>query len=236
MSTAEPKARPMLFSGPLVRAILAGQKTVTRRLVKEPRWARPGTFEAEGDTLVAVSKKTGCLATVACRYGAPGDRLWVRETFAAYSIAPRTGVETHWRRMTPEQRRTWARSGVRYRATPEAGLRVKDETWIPAIHMPRGVSRVTLEIASVRAERLHALTEQDAAAEGTEHYWNALDERAARQFGNRWTEYARRYGYEKHAPDWRGAFAALWDAINGKRAPWASNPWVWRVEFKRVTL
>lgn len=241
--------RPILFSGAMVCAILSGQKTVTRRVVREqpPEWtpedavgrcADDGRWEIvstgigprehlengwSGEKLLPY---TIYMHGFRCPYGAPGDRLWVRETW--YDDAPGDN--------DPKK--------VDYRATHdcrswEAGCACHGDgggsLWRPSIHMPRIASRLTLAVTDVRVERLHAITPEDAQREGVEHYWHALNESDARTFGNRWTEYAVRYGYEKTAPDWRGAFASLWDQINGKRAPWASNPWVWRVAFARVT-
>jgi hypothetical protein len=104
---------------------------------------------------------------------------------------------------------------------------------LPAIHMPRWASRIILEVVSVRVERLHAISTKDALAEGTEHWWNELSYKNAKGVGNVWTDLAVRHGWEKVAPDFRGAFGALWTQINGAAA-WGRNPWVWRIEFRRV--
>lgn len=119
--------RPILFSGPMVRALLDGTKTQTRRVARPKRSIEPMTDE--------------------CPYGAPGDRLWVRETFAIY-----------------------ANGSVVYRASAE-GLDPRSEQvlcarWLPSIHMPRAASRLTLEITDVRVERLQKISEADAEAEG----------------------------------------------------------------------
>jgi hypothetical protein len=130
------KERPILFSGPMVRAILDGRKTQTRRIVKgQPAlWLNDsvmGQFISTDDHLISM-----------CPYGKPGDRLWVRETFAVC-----------------------ADSSIFYRSdggpSPWDGIK-----WKPSIHMPRAASRITLEIVSVRAELLHEITESDAIAEG----------------------------------------------------------------------
>ena len=134
------KERPMLFSGPMVRAILDGRKTQTRRIIKPqpkfvPRWLDEGHWYG-----------------LRCPYGEPGDRLWVRETWAAphkYDALPP--------RLIP------VGTNIHYRSTWEGpcGLR-----WRPSIHMPRWASRVTLEITNIRAERLHKISEKDCEAEG----------------------------------------------------------------------
>ena len=131
------KERPMLFSAPMVRAILDGRKTVTRRIVKarDLEWMDVHQGLREPDNAER------------CHYGQPGDRLWVRETFGHFerneNFAP--GCE------------------VFYRADGES---LAVEPWRPSIHMPRWASRITLEVTGVRVERLHACNEVDAIAEG----------------------------------------------------------------------
>jgi hypothetical protein len=196
------KEHPILFSGPMVRAILAGTKSVTRRVVKHGAQPVPPDRSVITDTYpngqpgwFALWPHTyGARRALACPYGAAGDRLWVRETWAGDDAC-----------------------GFVYRADhPHADLARCDlddgeqtiRRWHPAIHMRRAASRLTLDVLSVRVERLQDISEEDARAEGVEPL----------------TEYADR----AH----RRAFAALWDQINGKRAPGLSNPWVWRVEFR----
>lgn len=245
--------RPILFSGEMVRALLREQnpKTQTRRLVKPqpivvPGWATRGThreaYAVDGVRFAARTPRettyaADFLATYAddivqrfCPYGVPGDRLWVRETWAKVrAVSPATGAPialgdgerlikapTSW---TDEEGRTrWNHDGevVAYRASSsiefcdgdgfsgEMADRDGMPRWRPSIHMPRALSRITLEVTSVRVERLQDITEEDARAEGVED----------------------RY--------YRTAFAELWDGINGDRAAWASNPWVWVVGLKRV--
>lgn len=183
------RERPILFSAPMVRAILSGTKTQTRRVaiqtagghLKEPsghrRW-HPADPEA----------------ALACRYGQPGDRLWVRETFAE-GIHQMAGVNH------------WAYSADRFGEQQRLGDR-----WKPSIHMPRAASRILLEIISVRVERLQAISEADAMAEGC---LGKLAEAAPA------------------ADEAREQFRDLWQSINGADS-WAANPWVWVVEFKRV--
>jgi len=137
--------RPILFSGPMVRAILAGQKTVTRRVakmtatgtVKEPRGHRRW-HPKDPDVWVA------------CPYGVPGDTLWVRETWGSTWQAG-------------EHR---ADAGIVYRATDPDWDTMTGWRWRPSIHMPRWASRLTLRVTSVRVERLQDITESDARLEG----------------------------------------------------------------------
>jgi len=168
---------PILFSGPMVRAILEGRKTQTRRGIRNP--GRLDGLMLPGE------------AAQWCPYGHPGDLLWVRETFAKrYADAERDPAD-----------------GIVYRVD---GGCVIEPRWTPAIHMPRWASRITLRITDVQVQRLQEITESDAAAEGCCTTWD---------------------DYPKQN---REAFAELWDKINGKRAPWASNPWIWAISFERV--
>ena len=138
------KERPMLFSAPMVRALLAGMKTQTRRAFKTKNggvW--PNANDLPGIRQILRS----------CPYGQPGDRLWVRETFARIDGQTRPWIETD------------------YKATYTHGDRLGDtlgikKRWTPSIHMPRHASRITLEVTGVRVERLQDISEADAIAEG----------------------------------------------------------------------
>ena len=201
------RERPILFSGPMVRAILSGRKTVTRRVIAafpagrghvQPLTAGPWEWSPDGGF------DLGVVASV-CPFGAPGDRLWVRETFA--ESVP--GCE--------EQ------GGFSYRADhvdPRGDGPAHPMTWRPSIFMPRAVSRIALDVVSVRAERLQDITDEEIAAEGVDR------EAVMALCPTSW-----RSTIERLRP--RGLWCAGWDRINGKRAPWEANPWVWRVEFRR---
>lgn len=194
------KERPILFSGPMVRAILAGQKTQTRRIVRLPAW-----FADEFTVFGGEIQKE-----VECPYGVTGDRLWVRETFTPhYFDDGRPGYRADWNT----------------RASDVAS----EPRWRPSIFMPRELSRITLDIASVRVERLQNISEDDARAEGVSSDADML--RALRHV--RGAAAVRAVPSRLHSA--RNNFAALWDEINGERAPWSSNPWVWAVSFARVT-
>lgn len=174
--------RPIIFSDAMVRAILAGSKTQTRRAV---RIGRGVSILGDGNLAQRDDHR--------CPYGEPGDRLWVRET--------------------------WAKPGevgdeIEYRADNPDPLGAR---WRPSIYMPKGLSRIKLELTGVRVQRLQAISEEDARAEGAPALAEGVDDAAA--FGLRHTV----------------GFARLWDSINLDRAPWAANPWVWALTFKRVT-
>ena len=191
--------RPILFSAPMVRAILAGTKTQTRRAVKGMalEWLRPDGFTPE----FTAAPENGL-----CPYGQPGDRLWVRETFAE-GIHQMAEVN-HWA----------------YAADLFGEQQRLGDRWKPSIHMPRVASRITLEITGVRVERLQAISQEDARAEGVHRNVDGL------WSGGAWKHIAQPNRYS----DPCNAFCDLWASINGGES-WDANPWVWVVEFKRVT-
>lgn len=204
------RERPILFSAPMVRAILAGRKTQTRRAISPhsfraagaPDHAQAITFDGErwqyGD-----NDGYHDMRPPPCRYGERGDRLWVRETWRADGYRPADTI---------------------YRADfSEAHLaEVKGLVpWRPAIHMQRARSRIALEITAVRAERLYAITIVDEIAEGVTHYRCGHPDCSGPG-----GEAGMHYGP-------RGAYFELWEQINGKGS-WDENPWVWVVEFRRL--
>jgi hypothetical protein len=210
------KERPILFSGAMVRALLDGRKTQTRRVVKaRPGWPISfigGAGDQDDPSCYGFedlnTAQWWTLATdgstdnhqIPCPYGRSGDRLWIRETFAHMY---RGNVE-------PETRR---HDDVIYGADGFAPDEYVYGSWKPSIHMPRWASRITLEITGVRVERLQSISEADAEAEGINFLRSVPD--------------------ADETLDARGLFHCLWDAINGDGA-WAANPWVWVVEFRRV--
>lgn len=206
------KERPIISTGEMVRAILAGRKTQTRRLngLKEVNrdpgaWRYNGT-NINGDHLffdvhAAISghRPPDCTLIVKCPYGQPGDRLWVREAFFDHNFDGEKDVE-----MIEYRASEWERDGG------DGG------GWSSSIHMPRWASRIVLEITGVRVERLQEITEADALAEGVEpaHF---------------------PHGGSTLHPYFHG-FRTLWDEINGKRTSWESNPFVWVIEFRRLEI
>ena len=217
------RERPILFSGEMVRAILDGRKTQTRRVVKMPTaLARIGcsldTAVANGGFL-SLRRDDDSIVNLACPYGYPGDdvvgqqasRLWVREALERHSI---------WRRSV------LCGDGVYYRADGAVAIH-SDATWawqrdvLPSRFMPRGLSRITLEITNVRVERVQSISEEDAKAEG-----------AAKSGGY---EYDTLDGTEWRGTNYRAGYRKMWDSINAKRGySWESNPWVWVIEFRRA--
>ena len=205
--------RPILFGAPMVRALLAGTKTQTRRVVKpQPRTVdeKPRHLPNEWGFWGGSYPDHG--SAVRCPYGAPGDRLWVRETWAL--VDDRSKPAT-------------TRSGVLYRATDRRERSFSgSEKWRPSIHMPRWASRITLEVTGVRVERLQDISEEDAKAEGAAHRIAPGGDLSA-VFDALPGEEAAPIGYQAH-------FRDLWESINGAES-WAADPWVWVVSFRRVT-
>ena len=189
------KERGILFSAPMIRALLEDRKTVTRRLVNERTYLVVDGDETTGRVVEQSDPSFGALATehARCPYGVPGDRLWVRETWARLTG---NGHRIVYRADGEDPRTGWDD------VPAEKRPRMK---WSPAIHLCRIHSRITLDVIDVRVERLHAITEQDAIAEGVSEV-----------------------GFP------RETFEKLWGEINGPES-WAANPWVWRVEFRRAS-
>ena len=198
--------RPILFSGPMVQAILAGRKTQTRREVKAINHDSFDAFTAADPSgFWGFNANNDPVLCVHSPYGEVGDRLWVRETQYVESAGNQDGTGRF----------------VLYRATD---VDAPVSKWTPSIHMPRWASRITLEIVGLRIERLNAISESDAKAEGTD---NRSD--LAWGHGGQGDDMARWAVDHGH----RYAFCHLWDSINGDGA-WSLNPWVWVVEFKVV--
>lgn len=230
------KERPILFSAPMVRAILDGTKTMTRRIIKP----QPTHFNPAG-TPRRVVPNGGPSESICCPYGQPGDRLWVRETYFAWGrwetrfSAKKGRDEWHFIDMTLESGRSYA-----YDTDEDTPMLVKRRSTMvplwwrrPAIFMPRAASRILLEITDVRVERLQDISEDDARAEGIERgkdfpgwYRGPLDGDSAGL-----AEAGRHFKIPTAFP--KLAFRALWESINGPKS-WAANLWVWVVEFRRV--
>lgn len=242
------KERPILFKAEMVRALLDGRKTMTRRIVK-PR--KDPDIGCELAACNIAAEKPANLYRL-CPYGAPEDRLWVRETWVELlHTSPATDepipVSNGDRLIEHATRRSdgkgWHYDGtvVCYKATSdvtfcdghgfsaESGSADRDDLprWKSPIHMPRKYSRIDLEIVGVRIEKLHDITEDDAKAEGIEPkewHWvpHPLKPVSKPKFSGGWS-----------ACTHLKAFQNLWSKINGEDS-WAKNPWVWVISFKRI--
>lgn len=241
--------RPILFNASMVRAIMTGTKTQTRRIAKPIRHPDFGNVYTPGALILEHEPQH--VIERACPYGQPGDRLWIREAWRIgawneedqqIAVDYIDGPDKSWRQvpLTPEGQelfdRLWMQSsdecrsnGVRpdidgnYRWAPgESPLR-----WRPSIHMPLWASRITLEITGVRVERLQDISESDAVAEGVfrkvgaTSYGDAVETVTGGQLI---------YADPSQA---REEFRRLWEHINGPES-WAANPWVWVLDFKRA--
>lgn len=237
------KERPILFTGAMVRAIIAGHKTQTRRVVN-PRnsgwydggmhpcaWScldlstlsvksEPAAGDGDRQVLCRVETRTPARFPGTGRLWSKhqvGERLWVREKWARVNVAQFTGEPQY---VYP----------VCDTLTDYGG------PWKPSIHMPRAASRITLEISDVRVERLQVISESDAIAEGIDsiagagwrnYLWHG-DPDAPPAAVSGWS-----HQYSNYLTDPAGSYSSLWERINGPGS-WASNPWVWVIEFRRV--
>jgi hypothetical protein len=210
--------RPILFSAEMVRAILDGRKTQTRRVMKPQPKPTPADFPGPAGhwwpsqkhkSMLGVERemqKWKGLAGSACPYGDTGDLLWVREGFA---VQPELWADNH----GPQPIHYTADQVIGFAGKPDQ-RQIEDYRSKPSIHMPRWASRITLRITDIRVERLRDISEDDAKAEGVSSEWD---------------------DYEKYGQSepYRYGFSALWNDINGPNA-WDANPWVWVVAFERV--
>lgn len=232
------KERGMIFNAEMVRAILDGRKTQTRRIMKvqpsegfspmnmaletdyEAHWYTPGIVDKDGylqpakhDVFGVASDEEG----YTCPFGAVGDRIWVRETFATLEPGSYEPVK-------PQQGYC---QELRYAATDrlaKSGSDIRGYKWIPSLHMPRWASRITLEITGVRVDRLQNISDEDAEAEGIdmEALFDAQDCYDCIADHNM-----------TGRPTVTGAFKHLWESIYGEEG-WQANPWVWVITFQRV--
>lgn len=206
-----PKERPILFSGEMVRQILAGQKTQTRRVMR-PQPVYPPKYAGAHKWVWDYGEKP-------CPYGKPGDLLWVRETWR-----PAASIDANF-----DAKIAYGRDHIYYRADQDGYGATK---WRPSIFMPRWASRITLRITGVRVEQVQDISEEDAIAEGIEHNWVG-DEPCPLEYADEWRNYA---GDAEDFPCYSAidSFRSLWDSINGQRqgCSWENNPWVWCIEFE----
>jgi hypothetical protein len=207
------KEKPILFSGDMIRAILDGSKTQTRRIVNPPLmnvWGQgvPNSHPNHYCVHARIASYGEPDEWVKCRYGKPGDQLWVRETWA---------TPDNYNHLKPSD---LIPMPVAYRATEEYPLYYTK--WRPSIFMPRWASRITLEIESIDVEQVQCISEFDALAEGI-MTWNDPE-------GANYLDYSDELPFG--CDNARHSFQTLWDSINAKRGySWDSNPWVWVVKF-----
>ena len=216
---SQAKERPILFSGPMVRAILDGRKTVTRRLIKPSMRGFDISFELhqqeDGSWRPMHTFDESCMDDqgtehpVICPYGKPGDPLWVRETWYCDHFEVMRGPYLKPADLVVTEARS--DGTLVYAADGLTPYEADQPAWKPSIHMPRWASRILLEVTDVRVEQLQAISIGQICKEGLA--------RSIYEFIPVTTAF--------------DAFAEVWDSINGPGA-WEANPWVWAVEFKKV--
>lgn len=195
------KERPIIFNSEMVRAILDGRKTQTRRPIKFPFRAKQ-----HGVVMSSFGPADSSDSDMAseCPYGQPGDRLWVRETWAG-------GKEI-----------------VFHKATDEDRVVTK---WKPSIHMPRWASRITLEIVNVRVERVQEIGTNDAIAEGIPQTWGEVVQLGMDSLREAYHRSNHVWDNAKSVENFRWLWDSIYG--KGPHA-WDKNPWVWVIEFRRV--
>lgn len=224
------KERGMIFNGEMVRALLDGRKTQTRRIMKvqpEPSKSRPGDFwfsSKKLESMVHVSDLAPGNSPIVdchlffqehcCPFGAVGDRIWVREAFRVHSRATDVATLVY----KASERNSWTEQTHRV-PVAVCNKPATPEKWTPSLHMPRWASRITLEITDVRVERLNAISQEDAQAEGMELTGWRPTYSDPDSGGEVMTLYDN--------------FAELWSSIYGDES-WKANGWVWVISFKRV--
>nr|WP_222935099.1 hypothetical protein [Pseudomonas fluorescens] len=218
----------------MVRAILEGRKTVTRRVCKPQPSANAHTTCASGNPMGAWWE-TG-KDIIRCPYGKPGERLWVRETWSDVNLQGAPGIayraDGDVRDLMEDASFLDEDGAFNYddpRSKPyhfacwsEDLLGGKEGRWRPSIHIPRWASRILVEITAVRVERLQDISEDQAKSEGVRLYTDHAE------LGEWWHV----DGIDTYSADPRKSFELLWSSVGGD---WVANPWVWVVEFKRVT-
>lgn len=230
--------RGMIFNGEMVRAILDGRKTQTRRPIKwkQTRFTEIGEREDGSKWPWSEDAEHTCDFWHPCPFGAVGDRIWVRETWGVVSHAfSDDGLMIDW---VPDRPSTAIHempfgngyySGYAIYAADgdftwgdDDGYEDGRSCWKPSIHMPRAASRILLEITDVRVERLNAISEEDATAEGVPPAGSLLPDYPG-TFLTPKGDFATA----------KVAFQRLWESIYGEES-WKANGWVWVISFKRV--
>lgn len=207
--------RGMIYNGEMVRAILDGRKTQTRRVMK-PQPDEDGLAKVINGPWVDTSERI-----YRCPFGVPGDRIWVRETFQG-PLFDFEQMEAYQEDSSKFKKPEFCVYKADGKPAPEF-FDADDNLhcgWRPSIHMPRWASRILLEITDVRVEQLKSISEEEARSEGVAQLREGF-----------WKHYQP--GWTQHQLSARGSFATLWESIYGF-GEWDRNPWVWVIEFKRI--
>lgn len=231
------KERPILFNGAMVRAVLNGSKTQTRRMLSPRHLELIGLAARAGECYPLESGQQHANSQSYyrefCPFGAVGDRLWVRESFFEHGRYEGGGYDPEDSYFVSDKQVLYPSDGV-----TRPTQRKREDFWRsrPSIHMPRWASRITLEITGVRVERLQDINHDDSYAEGIHtEVWDqtvvARNYRESDAFFQFWSEDMDHYVEMDEL--YRQSFGSLWQSIYGEES-WQANPWVWVVEFKRV--
>jgi hypothetical protein len=222
--------RGMIFNAEMVRALLDGRKTQTRRPIKwkQTRFTEIGEREDGSKWPWSEDAEHACDFWHPCPFGAVGDRIWVREAFRVHSRATDVATLVY----KASERNSWTEQT---RRVPVAVCNkpATPEKWTPSLHMPRWASRILLEITGVRVERLNAISPEDAESEGLErtNFTGFGDEPGLPSYPEPDVYFdPLKKQWKEYPPE---AFAGLWESIYGEGS-WKANPWVWVIEFKRV--
>ncbi|WP_034912932.1 hypothetical protein [Erwinia sp. 9145] len=209
------RERGIIFNADMVRAVLDGRKTQTRRMLSPRQLKMIDAASSIGECYPLESGKHHANSQSYycewCPFGAIGDRLWVRETFFPAPLEPQS---------VPPKKTKWNiayRGGAQLEKIAPATYNptiYNYERWTPSIHMPRWASRITLEITGLRVERLNSMTESDALAEGCNGGHGSIPHYI--------------YSATPHEH-----FHYIWQSIYGASS-WQANPWVWVIEFRRI--
>ena len=209
----------MIFNAEMVRALLDGRKTQTRRPIKwkQTRFTEIGEREDGSKWPWSEDAEHACDFWHPCPFGAVGDRIWVREAFRVHSRATDVATLVY----KASERNSWTEQT---RRVPVAVCNkpATPEKWTPSLHMPRWASRILLEITDVRVERLNAISEEDATAEGVPPAGSLLPDYPGTLLTPK-GDFATA----------KVAFQRLWESIYGEES-WKANGWVWVISFKRV--
>ncbi|HIF0469142.1 TPA: hypothetical protein ACXYQW_000111 [Klebsiella pneumoniae] len=228
------KERGMIFNGEMVRALLSGRKTQTRRIIKDCTVGRDQISK-----FIQIEKKfIGCypedvpeLIRECCPYGIPGDRIWVREAFRVHSRATDVATLVY----KASERNSWTEQTHRV-PVAVCNKPATPEKWTPSLHMPRWASRILLEITDVRVERLNAINEEDAIAEGMQGVicpcCKGDSEYSTSQYDAETLAVVDEIPCRACESN-RSKFFTLWDSIYGY-GQHCIGEWVWVIEFKRV--
>lgn len=211
-------SKPIFFNTEMVKAILSGRKTQTRRVIKDiDKWDKGCLWDQRriGKPIGEVEFYYYDNTKIEPPYGRPGDSLWVRETWSG--IFQSSEGMLQYRNIDRLSRTQEHCVSLFYKATDDD--LDYNGCWVPSIYMPRWASRITLEVVKVRVERVQDISPADCLKEGiTDTYIKPFDI----------------YTCKKPNHRLRGDFARLWDSINAKRGyGWDINPWVFVYEFRR---